>query len=68
MSIEKEKKIKKIIVKEFDVIIKDSFNNKKLLYDIEFSSDIICYFNKIDFDNIYNIIKILDLFLKIIFL
>ena len=57
LSIEKEKKIKKIIVKEFDVIIKDSFNNKKLLYDIEFSSDIICYFNKIDFDNIYNIIN-----------
>lgn len=57
MNIGNENKNNKIIIREFDVIIKDSFNNQKIMYDIEFSSDICCYFDKNDFDNIYNIIN-----------
>ena len=48
---------KKTIINEFDVIIKDSFKNNIIMYDVEFSSDIYCYLNKIDFDNLYNIIN-----------
>ena len=47
----------KIIVKEFDIIIKDYLINQKIMYDIEFTSDIFCYLDKIDYDNIYNIIS-----------
>jgi hypothetical protein len=61
--LEKEKENKnnnnqyKKIIKELDVIIKDSFNNKIIMYDIEFSSDIYCNLTKIDFDNLINIIN-----------
>ena len=61
--LEKEKENKnnnnqyKKIIKEFDVIIKDSFKNKIIMYDIEFSSDIYCNLTKIDFDNLINIIN-----------
>ena len=48
---------KKTIIKEFDVIIKDSFYNNIIMYDVEFSSDIFISLNKIDFDNLYNIIN-----------
>ena len=48
---------KKIIIKEFDVIIKDTFKNNIIMYDIEFSSEINIALNKIDFDNLYNIIN-----------
>ena len=57
MNIEIENKNNKKILKEFDVIIKDSLFEKKLIYDIEFASDIACYLDKNDFDNIYNIIN-----------
>ena len=57
MNIENENKNNKKILKDFDVIIKDSLIDQKLIYDIEFASDIVCYFDKNDFDNIYNIIN-----------
>ena len=58
--VEKEDKInknKKTIIKEFDVIIKDSLVDKTIIYNVEFSSDISISLNKIDFDNLYNIIN-----------
>ena len=53
----KKEQNKKIIIKEFDVIIKDSFNNNIIMYDAEFSSEVNISLNKVDFDNLYNIIN-----------
>ena len=56
MNMGNENKNNKIIIKEFDVIIKDSIVNKKIMYDIQFISVITCFFDKVDYDNLFNII------------